>query len=90
MYYCRKLYFEKATGKMILWYLIITPIPPNTMDQDFELEQDLFPYKNRRDEVGLIQWDMPNEEIDRAFEHMDRVHVDVSGSDPIPVFHFPR
>ena len=88
MNYLRRLYYDKATGDMIMWYNIRTTMPTATVEQDFEQENQLAAYKDRRNDVGLIEWNAPDEAIDQAFENMFEVRVDAQANPPIPVFNF--
>lgn len=84
----RRLYYDKATGDMIMWYRVRTTQPTATVVQDFETENQLAAYKDRPNDVGLIEWRAPDEAIDYAFENMYEVRVDVHADPPVPVFNF--
>lgn len=82
----RRIYYEKATGNVVLDTGERTgDVVPTTVDQDFEIYQVL---KERvRDAIGVIQLEYGQYAQD--FMECSGFRVDVNGQEPMLVFSYP-
>lgn len=88
--FLRKLYYLKFTGDVLVSTQIQGDFSESMIPQDWDYkhEQMLQPYGNRRDEVGVFQWLVPDEKVEQAFRASYGVRVNVESDPPKLVFDY--
>lgn len=88
MNYIRRLYYELSTGKVICSFCSMSTLALSTVDQDYERRSQLAPYAERREEVGMFEWDECDQAIEDAFNNSYDVAVDITTTPPTLVFDY--
>lgn len=80
MKFIRRLYYLISTGKIIDSFVFQGSLGRHDQAWDYQTNEALKPYADRRALVGVFEWEQPDPEVEHEFATSYGVSVDVSGT----------